>query len=249
MSNESKDHEERRLRERLALPLPVRVHFRETVDHEWHEMSHLVNVTPLGARLRLKRPTEEGRVLHLTMAMPRKLRCFDYGEDQYRVWALVTNVKMLDPKTERGALVELGVAFVGKHPPRTFAKDPAQRYEIASATAAGLWTVQEESDDVLSEVDISEKRKETRHHIPIEVTVEVFAEHGGFSESESTVTENISRIGASVFTTLDLEAGRFVRVSSPQSGVAVVAVVRTRRVGPDGIARLHLQFVGEEWPL
>jgi PilZ domain len=243
------EEKSRRLRERLALPLPVRVHVRETVDYEWQEMSHLLDVTPFGARLRLKRPTEKGRVLHLTMAMPRKLRCFDHGEDQYRVWALVRNVKMLDLKTEQGALVELGVAFVGKHPPRTFAKDPTQRYEISSATAAGLWTVQEESDEVLSEVDISEKRKETRHNIPIEVTIEVFGEKGGFSESESTVTENISPGGASVFTTLTLEVGRFVRVSSPQSGAAVVAVVRTRRVGPDGIARLHLQFVGEEWPL
>jgi len=249
VSNKGKDYQERRLRERLALPLPVRVHCRETVEHEWQEMSHLVDVTPFGARLRLKRPTEEGRVLHLTMAMPHKLRCFDHGEDQYRVWALVTNVKMLDPKTERGALVELGMAFVGKHPPRTFAKDPTRRYEILSATAAGLWRVHEESDEVLSEVDMSEKRKETRHNIPIEVTVEVFAEKGGFSESENTVTENISLIGASVFTTLDLEVGRFVRVSSPQSGASVVAVVRTRRVGPDGIGRLHLQFVGEEWPL
>lgn len=185
----------------------------------------------------------------LTLAMPRQLRCFDHAEDRYRVWALVRNVRMLDPGTERGALVELGVAFVGKHPPRTFANDPTRRYEIAPITPAGLWRVHEESDAVLSEVDITEKRKETRHHIPIEVKIEVFAENGDFSESESTVTENISLIGASVFTTLTLEVGRFVRISGPQSGVAVVAVVRTRRVGPDGIARLHLQFVGGDWPL
>jgi len=243
------EEKSRRQRERFALPLPVRVRCRESAEYEWHEMSHLKDVTPFGARLRLKRPTEEGRLLHLTLAMPRQLRCFDHVEDQYRVWSLVRNVKILDPNTERGALVELGVAFVGKHPPRTFANNPAHRYEIAPTTPAGLWAVREESDEVLSEADITEKRKETRHNIPIEVTIEVFAENGGFSESESTVTENISPIGASVFTTLTLEVGRFVRVSSPQSGASAVAVVRTRRVGPDGIARLHLQFVGDEWPL
>lgn len=251
MSHEVKDSDEksRRLRERFALALPVRIHCRESVDHEWFEMSHLVDVTPFGARLRLKRPTEEGRLLLLSLGMPRKLRCFDHAEDQYRVWALVRNVKMLDPKTERGALVELGVAFVGKHPPRTFANDPARRYEIASTTSGSLSTIHEESDEVLAEVDISEKRKETRHTIPVEVTIEVFADNGAFAESENTVTENISPAGASVFTTLTLEAGRFVRVSSQQSGAAVVAVVRNRRAGPDGIARLHLQFVGGEWPL
>lgn len=239
----------RRLRERFALALPVRVHCRETVDYEWSEMSRLVDVTPFGARLRLKRPTEPGRLLQLTLAMPRQLRCFDHVEDQYRVWSLVRNVQVLDPATEHGALIEFGVAFVGKHPPRTYANDPARRYEIASAATSGLWTVQEESDEVLSQIDVSDKRKETRHTIPIEVTLEVFADNGTFSESESTVTENISTTGASVFTTLALVPGRFVRLSSQQTGASVVAVVRSRRVGAEGIARLHLQFVGGEWPL
>lgn len=243
------DEKSRRSRERFALTLPVRVNCRESADYEWHEMSRLVDVTPFGARLRLKRPTEAGRLLLLTLAMPRQLRCFDHIEEQYRVWSLVRNLKMLDPKTERGALVELGVAFVGKHPPRNFAKDPASRYEITNPTSSGLWSVEEESGEVLSEVDISDKRKETRHTIPLEVTIEVFADNGTFSESESTVTENISPIGASVFTTLELKPGRFVRVSSQQAAASVVAVVRTRRVGADGIARLHLQFVGGEWTL
>lgn len=243
------DEKSKRLRERIALALPVRVHCRETADYEWSEMSRLVDVTPFGARLRLKRPTETGRLLLLTLAMPRQLRCFDHVEDQYRVWSLVRNVRVLDPATEHGALVEFGVAFVGKHPPRTFTSDPSRRYEIASAATSGLWTVQEESEQVLSEVDISDKRKETRHTIPIEVTLEVFADHGTFSESESTVTENISASGASVFTTLALGPGRFVRLSSPQTGASVVAVIRSRRVGAEGIARLHLQFVGGEWPL
>jgi hypothetical protein len=251
VSNEPKESEEksRRLRERFALALPVRVHCRESADYEWTEMSRLVDVTPFGARLRLKRPTEQGRLLLLTLAMPRQLRCFDHVEDQYRVWALVRNIRMLDPKTERGALVEFGVAFVGKHPPRTFMNDPARRYEIAKAMSSGLWTVHEESDERLSGVEISEKRKVTRHTIPIEVTIEVFAENGAFSESENTVTENISPIGASVFTTLALGPGRFVKVSSQQSGASLVAVVRGRRIGADGIGRLHLQFVGGEWPL
>ena len=247
--NEKADEKSRRLRERVALALPVRVHCRETTDYEWTEMSHLVDVTPFGARLRLKRPTEQGHLLLLTLAMPRQLRCFDHAEDQYRVWSLVRNVKMLDPQAAHGAVVEVGVAFVGKHPPRTFREDPSRRYEIAPAVAAGLWAVKEESEEALSIVDMTDKRKETRHTIPMEVTIEVFAENGGFSESESTVTENISPIGASVFTTLELGVGRFVRMSSPRTGAAVIGVVRARHVGGDGIARLHLQFVGSEWPL
>jgi len=237
------------MRERYALALPVRVHCRETFDYQWQEMSRLVDVTPFGARLRLKRPTEEGRLLLLTLAMPRQLRCFDHVEEQYRVWSLVRNVRVLDPKTEKGALVEFGVAFVGKHPPRSYASAPARRYEIASTLSEGLWTVQESADEVLSEVNISEKRKETRHNIPLAVTIEAFSDNGTFAESENTVTENISPTGASVFTTLKLDVGRFVRLSSQESGVTVVGVVRTRRAGADGITRLHLQFLGGDWPL
>jgi len=246
-NNEEKS---RRQRERFELALPVRVQCRESLDHEWIEMSRLVDVTPFGARLRLKRPTETGRLLLLTLPMPRPLRCFDHVEDQYRVWSLVRNVKLLDPGSEKGALVEIGVAFVGKRPPRSFAAEPSRRYEIArSSVEVGLWAVKEESGESLLEVSATEKRKDTRHHIPIEVLIEVFGKDGNFSESESTVTENISRQGAAVFTTLDLSPGRFVRLSSQQYQSALLAVVRARHIAPDGIARLHLEFVGSEWPL
>lgn len=240
----------RRVRERLALSLPVRISCRETPGVEWQEISRLVDVTPFGARFRITRPTEIGRLLLLTMAMPRQLRCFDHVEDQYRVWSLVRNLKLLNPKTEKGALMEVGVAFVGKRPPKSFEANPARRYEILkTGGASGLWIVQEESSAVLSEFDVSDKRKESRHYIPIEVKIEVYSDKGTFAETENTVTENISRHGAAVYTTLTLEAGRFVKMSSAHSNVEVVAVVRERRIGPDGIARLHLQFTGGEWPL
>jgi hypothetical protein len=239
-----------RLRERIALALPVRVSCRETAGQEWHEMSRLVDVTPFGARVRLKRPTEIGRLLLLTMAMPRQLRCFDHVEDQYRVWSLVRNLKLLDPQKEKGALLEIGVAFVGKRPPKSFESNPARRYQIVKlGGAGGLWSVQEESNEVLSEVYVSDRRKESRHSIPIEVKIEAFSDNGAFAETEDTVTENISRHGAAVYTTLNLETGRFIRLSSSHYNAQVVAVVRERRVAPDGIARLHLQFTAGEWPL
>lgn len=232
----------------MELALPVRVNCRESLDHEWTEMSRLVDVTPFGARLRLKRPTEIGRLLRLTLPMPRQLRCFDHIEDQYRVWCLVRNVKLLDPRTEKGALVEIGVAFVGKRPPRSFEVDPARRYEIAeSNTEAGLWAVKEESGASLAEA--TEKPRETRHNIPIEVLIEVFGQEGGFSETEKTVTENISQHGAAVFTTLNLSPGRFVKISSEQYQTSVLGVIRTRSLGANGIARLHIEFIGSEWPL
>jgi PilZ domain len=236
------------VRKRIELALPVRVYCRESLDHQWVEMTRLIDVTPFGAKLRLKQPTEKGRLLQLTLPMPRPLRCFDHIEDQYRVWSLVRNLTLLDPTREKGALVEIGVAFVGKHPPRSFELDPTRRYEVAQSSIEGLWAVKEESG-VFAEGAKTEQHRETRHNIPTEVLIQVFAKDGSFSVSEKTVTENISQHGAAVFTTLNLSAGRFVKVSSEQSRTSVLGVVRTHRMGPDGIARLHLEFVGSEWPL
>jgi hypothetical protein len=212
------------------------------------EMSRLVDVTPFGARLSLKRPTEPGRLLHLAMGMPPKLRCFDHGEDQYRVWSLVRNMKLLEAGA--GALVEIGVAFVGKHPPRSYASDPTRRYEMApSNVRAGLWSVKEESDEMISEVLATDQRIVSRHTIPIDLLIEVFGANGELSQGERTVTENISQQGAAVFTTLDVTPGHFVKVTSEQFATSRLATVRSRRAGPDGIPRLHLEFVGGEWPL
>ncbi len=240
----------RRQRERFELALPVRVLGRESLDHEWIEMTRLVDVTPFGARLRLKRPIETGRLLLLTLPMPRPLRCFDHVEDQYRVWSLVRNVKLLDPASYKGALVEIGVAFVGKRPPPSFEADPSRRYEIArSISEIGLSAVTEESSDSISEIPDTDKRKETRHSIPTEVLIEVFGPDGSLAQSESTVTENISCHGAAIFTTLDLSPGQFVKLTSQQYQSALLAVVRDRHVALDGIVRLHLEFVGCEWAL
>jgi len=83
----------------------------------------------------------------------------------------------------------------------------------------------------------------------IEVTVEAFDEKGEVSAHEQTVTENISRRGAAIFTTLNVEHGQFVRVTSAPYTMDVMAAVRARVVGADNIARLHVEFVDKQWPL
>ena len=243
------DGKSRRMRERLELSLPVRVFGRESEEHDWAEKSRLIDVTPFGARFTISRPTERGRLLHLTMPMPRQLRCFDHVEDQYRVWALVRNVTILEGVEGKPMRYEIGVAFIGKRAPESFDLDPTTRYEVAkSVTETGLWEIFELQQRT-NHTPTNDPRPETRHHIPIEVIVEALDENGQVSESETTVTENISRRGAAVFTTLNVERGRFVRVISAQYNIAVIAAVRARRTGENGIPRLHLEFVDKQWPL
>jgi hypothetical protein len=230
----------KRIRERLALHLPVRVRVRETPDHEWTEMTRLMNVTPFGAGFTLKRPTEKGRLLHLTIPMPRQLRVFDHVEDQYRVWAIVRYLKTeLRPD---GPVFHVGVAFIGKRPPPSYEQEPWRRYDVASNIADGLPT----AEDMTAS---AEHDAETRHQIAVDMRVELLDENGRVVEAEQTVSETISRYGATLFTTLSVDRGRFIRLTSQEHKITAHAAIRSRHIAPDGIARIQVEFVDKEWPL
>ncbi|MGA9993949.1 MAG: PilZ domain-containing protein [Pyrinomonadaceae bacterium] len=242
--------ESERKRERVMLTLPVRVVCRESLTQEWTEMTRLIDLTPFGARLAIKREIEFGRLLHLTLPMPRQMRCYDYTEDQYRVWVLVRNVKAVVAGEGKPPRYEIGVAFIGKRPPASFETDPTKRYDVAStATESGVWSLREMPTGVPKRQNVDDPRPETRYSIPVEVIVETLDEDGKVTASERTVTENISRRGAAIFTSLNVERGSFVRLTSSQYQLSVIASVRGSRKGADTITRLHLEFVDKRWPL
>ncbi len=234
----------KRIRERLELKLPVRVRCRETADFEWTEVTRLTDVTPFGAGFPLKRPTEKGRLLHMTIPMPRQLRVFDHVEDQYRVWTVVRHVRAtIDPG--KATLFDVGVAFIGKRPPASYEREPWKRYALATSGNQTVAIAEQESSPQPS----ADQRQHTRHNIPVDMLLEMLDENGHASQSESTVTENISKTGATVFTTLQIPIGRFVRLTSSQYNTTVHAAVRARSTGADGIPRVHVEFIDSEWPL
>src|SRR5262245_33737040 len=182
----------KRIRERLELKLPVRVQCRETPDFEWTEMTRLTNVTPFGAGFTLKRPTEKGRLLHMTIPMPRQLRVFDHVEEQYRVWALVRYVRTID-KDPRQPLFEVGVAFIGKRPPPSYEEDPSRRYEVSEMTAQSVALTSESVHPLPPGED---QRSQSRYAIAVDLSLELLDEKNQVIQSEHTVTEEISRRGA-----------------------------------------------------
>lgn len=233
----------KRIRERLALQLPVRVNCRETPDFDWSEVTRLINVTPFGAGFTLKHPTERGRLLHMTIPMPRQLRVFDHVEDQYRIWAIVRYLR--GKNTPEGPVFEVGVAFIGKRPPASYKNQPWKRYEISTNVFEKLAEIDETIDPDVR----GDSRAQTRHNIAVDMRVELVDAKGDVIASEQTVTENISTQGATLFTTLDVPVGRFIRITSEQYRVNVFAAIRSRSTGPDGVPRIHVEFVDRQWPL
>jgi hypothetical protein len=238
---------ERRIRERLGLKLPVRVHCRETPDFEWVEITRLIDVTPFGAGFTLKHPCEKGRLLHMTIPLPRQLRVFDHVEDQYRVWVLVRHVRPQPAEADKAPMFTVGVAFVGKRPPKSYQEDPAKRYEIA--TSAKETALAEDADQMLTAFPSLDYRQYTRHNMAVDILMEILDENGVVAQSENTVTENISVRGAMLFTSLDISKGRYVRLTSQQYNLTLFAAVRSCVKGADGVGRIHLEFIDREWPL
>ena len=239
----SEERNWKRIRERLALHLPVRVQGRETADFAWTEMTRLTNVTPFGAGFTLRRPTEKGRLLYMTIPMPRQLRVFDHLEDQYRVWAIVRYMK---PNTSvKGIVFDVGVAFIGKRAPASYDKEPWKRYDVATTSFEAL----ADTVDALKPLASEDQRAYTRHNIAVDMRLETVGETGEVTESEHTVTENISGKGATLFTTLELPVGRFVRLTSEQYRITAYAAIRSRSTGVDGVPRIHVEFIDREWPL
>jgi hypothetical protein len=247
MTTVAKEHEGRRI-QRYLLALPARIEVTVTKDHTWHEITRLEDVSAFGAGFKLKRPVKRGRLLLVNVPMPRQLRCYDYLEPQYRIWGAVRRCIPLGqgPGAECYAV---GVAFIGKNPPSNYLENPAKLYELMEREDSGLFQVREadlEADESHLPANL---RRHTRFPIPESLLLEVLNENGDVVTSEETVTENLSLGGAAVFTSLPIGPGSFLRVRSQRLDQTIISIVRGRRIGADGITRLHLEFIDHIFPL
>jgi hypothetical protein len=143
----------------------------------------------------------------------------------------------------------IGVAFIGKNPPGKYIEQPSTLFEITHRDDEGLWNVVEAPDNQDQSNLSKEERRQTRFFIPEAVKLEVLDADGNISQTESTVTENISLGGAAVFTSLQVSSGAFVRITSDRNDLKIISVVRGCRKGGDGLMRLHLEFVDHFFPL
>jgi len=237
-----------RQKSRFTLALPVRVESRVSENNIWNEITRLTDVSAFGAGFNLHRPVKRGRLLQMTIPMPRKMRCYDFTEPQYRIWGLVRSCITTEslPEKENHSI---GVAFIGRRPPSSYYDDPAKLFEISHQEEGQLWSVVDAPPQPDESLLPKELRRHSRHPIPTNIIVEKIDGNGNVLTSEPTVTENLSLSGTSVFSTLDAEIGEFVRIKSDQYNVSIISVVRGRRVGRDNIPRLHVEFVDRFFPL
>ena len=217
------------------------------------ETSPLLGATPRSATLTLERQPELGQLLCLLMPTAARRTSGPAEAGSFnRLWALVWAVAQNAGRAKGNESTpprhHVSVVFVGGEAPAGHNERRAGLYAYL-AEEDGRFRLQHESAGSEASAAEPSKRRESRLLLPFEVTVEVLGEDGSAREREQTVTENISRHGAAVWTTLDVERDCLVRLTCAPQNVSLVAVVRARRTGGDGIERLHLEFVEGQWPL
>src|SRR4030095_12421114 len=87
----------------------------------------------------------------------------------------------------------IGVAFIGKRAPASYEAEPWRRYDISTSTLDALPKAEE-----ITPIQTTDQRPHTRHNIAVDMLVELINEKGELTESERTVTENISAKGATI---------------------------------------------------
>ena len=145
----------------------------------------------------MKRPVKRGRLVLLTIPMPRQLRCFDHSEEQYRIWGLVRRCL---PAVGEEAGYAVGSRFYREDPLRqVITRTRATLYDITHREVEGLWHL-EKASLAENENDVpNDNRRQTRFSIPETIFIEALDANGNVEKSETTVTENLSVGGRSTF--------------------------------------------------
>jgi len=209
---------------RMKLSIPARVTGHDQAKGKWHEMTETIDVSRTGARLRLHRRVKPGTVIFLTLPMPTKLRAHGLAEQSYNVYALI---RVVDPPSNGSR--EVGVEFLGEHPPAGFIEKP---WAIYRARRKGA----------------NERRRHRREESNEAVVIEYLDETGQPIGRDEARTENIGRRGVRVVGTTSPLEFDVIRIGFERLHFFTLATLRDRYRGKDGLERLCLQLVEKEWP-
>lgn len=242
-------NENRRL-PRYPRRMAARVEAITSRNISWEEAAEIKDVSSVGAAMVLKRPVRRGRILRLTLEMPRHLRKYDLDAVDYQAWGIVRR-SIAVTSSDGVSAYATGIAFIGEFPPKDFFEHSARIYNISyeGSKPGEFWEVVDPATRLNNGSNYGEFRKETRLPIPEELVVEILDETGEVISSEVSVTANISFGGATVFTEFFAGVGSFLRVISRRLDLEIIAIVRHRHQGPGDSAKLNIEFVDKVFPL
>ncbi|HXF42393.1 MAG TPA: PilZ domain-containing protein [Pyrinomonadaceae bacterium] len=224
-----------------AVALNAVVKGRTSDSRQWKEIADVSGLTATGATFFLSKECPVGTLIALILPVPKELRAYDKEKELYRVWGVVQHCQKTLSANDCETF-HIGVAFIGKHQPDSYNENPDQCYKICGMTDDGLWRVTEAKSAY-------KQRRHTRFHANIEHYLAIVDNNLFPIKGEKTVSENISKSGAAVFTEMEIKTGDRVKFICEKYDFSGLAVVCNVRCGEDGRQRVHLNFVDTYFPV
>jgi hypothetical protein len=221
---------ERRRHRRTPLQIPVGVEAHAGDGTPWHQWALTRDASVGGVRLELGPDVGLGQVLFLELPLPSGLRQFDADAPIYEVYGVVRNV------VETEASPHVGVQFLGRTPPEGYERHPGALFLLPDDAPSPV-----QSDS--SRSDPWERRYSSRFPVPVNLVLRKLDATGRVEREELTVTDDISRQGLRVKTTLDAQPGDVLVVRHAETGFESRVGVCDSWVAGDGVRRLNLSFL------
>lgn len=209
-------------------------------DEHWKEVADVISYSATGAGFYMARPVEPGQLVSLMLPLPAEMRCYDHDKEFYRVWGLVQFCQKLSGEYEGS--FHVGVAFSGKNAPSAYTEDPTRHFRISGMNGDGLWKI----EPAKAAFKI---RRDVRFWQAIECYVALVDKDKKSLSGAKSVTENVSKSGAAVFSTLDVNVGDRVKLICEPHNYSGLAIVCNRQNSKDGRMRLHLNFIDAKFPV
>lgn len=225
-----------------AVTMNAVVKGKDSDGESWKEVADVVSFSATGAGFYVPTECKAGTLVSLMLPLPSEMRCYDHDKEFYRVWGLVQHCQAVMSEEDDVESYHVGVAFIGKNVPSGYHDDPTQNYRISGMTGDGLWKVEAVKNEF-------KHRRDARYWQPIECYLAVVDKDKMSRTGAKAVTENVSRSGAAVFSSLEVQVGDSVKFICEQFDFSGLAVVCNRQSGNDGRMRLHLQFVNSAFPV
>lgn len=222
------------------IPMHAVVRMKDDDGEALKEIADIASISSTGAGFYIQRECHPGTIVSLMLPLEPHLRCYDHDKEFYRVWGLVQHCHPLSGEENVG--FHVGVAFIGKRAPQSYNEDHFQSYKICGMTEEGLWRITEARSKF-------KPRRHVRYWTPIDLYLALVDERRVSLTGEKTVTENVSKNGAAVFSEMDVNVGDRVKFICEKYDFSGLAVVCNRHEGSDGKRRLHLQFVENSFPV
>ena len=244
------NNNEKRRSPRFSLPEYVIVKAKMNADDFWKEKALLKSVSRLGAGFELEKPCKIGQLISLLIPMPVNLRLYDHDKQLYKIWGLVQHCHSVSNDNFTG--YNVGVAFIGRDAPESFFERPDQSYRITGLNEEGVWKISEAEREFIN-------RKHPRMWVSMPAQLKLDSVNSSEETSDEMdlskaifvdcVTENLSRSGAAVFCETSASVGDHVKFACPQYDFTTDAIVRNRRGNGNTIPKIHLEFLGNEFPI